>query len=166
TLDDLFQMELRELYDEEQRLVKALPKMAAGASSARLREALEEHLEQTKDHVSRLEECFGDLRTKAETELASGMQGLIQEGERVIHTIEQSPLRDAALIGAAQRVEHYEMAAYGGAISFARLLGHEKIARLLEQTLAEERAAGARLAEIAQGTVNQEALQLGAHQRG
>ena len=93
------------------------------------------------------------------------MKGLIEEGDRFIEKIEQSPLRDAALIGAARRVEHYEIAAYSGAISFARLLGHESHA-LARETLREERETDDKLTEIAESTVNQEALQLGAHQRG
>ena len=110
-------------------------------------------------------ECFRDIGRTADTEMASGMQGLIQEGERFMEQIEQSPLRDSALIGAARRVEHYEIAAYTGAVSFARLLGHQTSARLLEQTLREERETDDKLHEIATTTVNQEALQLGAHQR-
>ena len=165
TLEDLFYKELQGLYDEEQRLVDALPKMARGAASERLREAFQQHLEQTRSHVTRLEECFRDIRRSADTDKASGMKGLIQEGERFMQEIEQSPLRDSALIGAARRVEHYEIAAYTGAVSFARLLGHQKSAQLLEQTLREERETDDKLHEIAATTVNQEALQLGAHQR-
>ncbi len=166
TLEDLFYVELLELYDEERRLVDALPKMARAASSGRLREALEEHLRQTRGHVDRLEECFRDVGKRPKSMEATGMEGLIDEGERVIDTVKQSPLRDAALIGAARRVEHYEIAAYSGAISFARVLGHRSAAELLQQTLDEERAADDNLSEIAETTVNQEALQLGAHQRG
>ena len=115
--------------------------------------------------MTRLEECFRDLGRTAETQTASGMKALIEEGERFMDKIEQSPLRDAALIGAARRVEHYEIAAYTAAISFARVLGHEKSARLLEETLREERETDGKLHQIAEITVNQEALQLGAHQR-
>jgi ferritin-like metal-binding protein YciE len=165
TLEDLLCEELRELYDEEERLVEALPKMVKNSGSARLREAFQQHLEQTKGHVARLEECFRDLGREPDTETADGMKGLVKEGERVIDNIDQSPLRDAALIGAAKRVEHYEIGAYSGAIAFARLLGHQKAAALLEETLGEEREANALLTRIAEETVNQEALQLGAHQR-
>ncbi len=165
TLEDLLHEELRELYDEEQQLVEALPKMARNAASERLREAFREHLEQTREHVTRLEQCFRDLRKKPGKETAAGMKGLIAEGEQMIGEIEQSPLRDAALIGAARRVEHYEIAAYSGAISFARRLGYETTAQLLQQTLREEQETDARLTRIAEGAVNREALQLGAHQR-
>ena len=166
TLDDLLYKELQELYDEEERLTQALPKMARNTGSARLREAFQQHLAQTLEHVSRLEECFRHLGKKRGRETAIGMKGLIQEGEHAIGHIQMSPLRDAALIGAAKRVEHYEMGAYTGTISFARALGHENIATLLEKTLEEERETDAKLTEIAESTVNQEALQLGAHQRG
>lgn len=166
TLDQLFDLELRELYDEEERLVDALPKMARNTASERLRRAFEEHLQQTKEHVRRLEECFREMGRDVQTETSSGMKGLIDQGERIIQTIEESPLRDAALIGAAKCVEHHEIAAYSGAISFARLLGHQKIARLLEDTLREEQETDSKLTQIAESTVNQEALQLGAHQRG
>lgn len=166
TLDDLLYQELQELYDQEERLTQALPKMARNTSSARLREAFQQHLAQTLEHVSRLEECFRRIGKKPSRETAAGMKGLIQEGEHAMGKIDISPLRDAALIGAAKRVEHYEMGAYSGTISFARALGHEAVAGLLEQTLEEERQAEAILTEIAESAVNQGALQLGAHQRG
>jgi ferritin-like metal-binding protein YciE len=166
TLEDLFYEQLQGLYDEEQQLVEALPKMARAAASARLREGFQEHLQQTRSHVTRLEECFREIGRSADTQKASGMKGLIEEGERFMGRIEQSPLRDAALIGAARRVEHYEIAAYTGAISITRVLGHQKSMRLLEETLREERETDSKLHEIAESTVNQEALQLGAHQRG
>ena len=165
TLEDLFYEELRELYDEEQQLVDALPKMSKQSASERLREALEHHVEQTRGHVRRLEECFRDLGQRADSQTANGMKGLIKEGERISGNIEQSALRDAALIGAAKRVEHYEIAAYTGTISFARLLGHENIAGRLEQTLQEEREADSKLTQLAETTVNQEALKLGSQQR-
>jgi ferritin-like metal-binding protein YciE len=165
TLDELLYEKLRELYDEEERLVDALPKMAKNSSSARLREAFEAHLEQTKEHVKRLESCFHDLTRDVESDTANAMKGLIKDGERAIGDIESSPLRDAALIGSAKCVEHYEMAAYEGAILFAKLLGREKVRNLLSQTLEDERQADAKLTEIAETAVNQEALQLGAHQR-
>ncbi|HWC99313.1 MAG TPA: ferritin-like domain-containing protein [Candidatus Sulfopaludibacter sp.] len=164
TLDDLFYEELRELYDEEGRLIEALPKMARGSASEKLRQAFEQHLGQTREHVSRLERCFRELGKSPGGETVNAMKGLIQDGERAIDGIVQSPLRDAALIGAAKRVEHFEMAAYAATISYARLLGYQTIAELLEQTLREEREADAKLTEIAESAVNQEARQLGAHQ--
>jgi len=164
TLEDLFYEELRELYDEEQRLVDALPKMVKNSGSERLRTAFQQHLEQTKIHVTRIEECFSALGRKADTETVDGIKGLVKDGERAIDHIDQSPLRDAALITAGKRVEQYEISAYTDAISFARLLGHERPARLLEETLREEQEATAILTRIGEETVNQEALQLGAHQ--
>lgn len=164
-LDDLLYEGLRQLYDEEQRLVKALPKMVRNAASERLRRALQQHFDQTRAHVTRLEECFRDLGRRPGRRNAIGMEGLIEEGERWVGSIEQSPLRDAALIEAARRVEHYEIAAYSGAASFASFLGREGVGRLLNQTLQEEQETDRELAEIADHTVNQEALQLGAHQR-
>src|ERR1051326_9162255 len=155
TLDDLFYEELSELYDEEGRLVDALPKMARNSSSERLRQAFEQHLGQTLEHVHRLERCFHELGKHAGGETANGMKGLIKDGERAMDGIALSPLRDAALIEAAKRVEHYEIAAYTGTISFARLLGHEEIAGLLEQTLQEEKDTDAKLTEIAESPVNQ-----------
>lgn len=165
TLEDLLHAQLRQLYDEEQRLVDALPKMARHAASERLREAFRQHLEQTRGHVERLKQCFRDVDRKPESETAAGMKGLITEGEQLISEIGQSPLCDAALIGAARRVEHYEIAAYSAVIPIAQLLGYETTARLLEQTLCEEQATDVRLTQIADSTTNQEALQLGAHQR-
>jgi len=165
TMEDLFYEELRELYDEEERLVQALPKMAKNSSSERLREAFRQHADETKTHVTRLEDCFRDLDRDADKETADAMKGLIKDGERVIDDIDMSPLRDVGLIAAAKRVEHYEMASYAAAISFARLLGHEKIAGLLEQTLREERETDSRLTRLADEIVDQEALQLGVSQR-
>jgi ferritin-like metal-binding protein YciE len=128
TLDDLLYEELRELYDEEERLVQALPKMARNSASEQLRQAFEKHLGQTLEHVNRLEQCFRELGKHAGGETVNAMKGLIKDGERTIDAIPLSPLRDAALIGAAKRVEHYEIAAYTGVISFARMLGLESIA--------------------------------------
>ena len=165
TLEDLFAAELGDLYDTEERLIKALPKMAKNSSSERLRTAFERHLEQTREHLRRVEQCFGEIGRNVRGATADGIKGLVEEGERIIGEIEQSPLRDAGLIAAGKRVEHYEIAAYTSAVSIARLLGHEKPAGLLEQTLREERETDEKLTSIAEETVNQEALQLGAHQR-
>src|SRR5262249_41721897 len=110
TMEDLFIEQLQDLYDAEERLVKALPKMAEACTSTELRRAVEEHLEQTVGHVERLEKVFEDLGKKASGETCEAMKGLIEEGEDIIDDIEQSPLRDAGLIAAANRVEHYEMA--------------------------------------------------------
>jgi ferritin-like metal-binding protein YciE len=163
TLDDLFYEELRELYDEEQRLVDVLPKMAKNALSPQLRAAFEQHLQETRTHVTRLEECFRDLGKRADTETASGLKGLVQEGEHLMGNIEESPLRDAALISAAKKVELYENSAYTDAVTFAHLLGRKNCARLLEQTRHEEEQAAAKLTRIGEESVNREALMIGAH---
>ena len=164
TLDDLFLEQLRELYGAEQQLVKALAEMAANAASENLRQAFRQHREQTLEHVHRLEQCFRELGKYGGAETVHAMEGLIQDGERAVQAIVLSPLRDAALIGVARRIEHHEIAAYSGTLSLARLFGWERIAGLLEQTLQEEEKTDATLTQIADTVVNQEALQLGAHQ--
>jgi ferritin-like metal-binding protein YciE len=150
SLSTLFEEELKDIYDAEKRLVKAIPKMAKAASSAELRQALEEHLEVTKGQVQRLEQVFELLGVPAKTKPCAGMKGLIEEGEEVMDEDATETLKDAALIGAAQRVEHYEMAAYGTARTLAERLGNEEAAELLEETLNEEKEADEKLTEIAQ----------------
>ena len=129
SLNVLFQEELKDIYDAEKRLVRALPKMAKAASAAELRQALEEHLEVTKGHVQRLEQVFELLGVPAKAKPCAGMKGLIEEGEEVLGEDASEALMDAAIIGAAQRVEHYEMAAYGTARTFAERLGNERSRR-------------------------------------
>jgi ferritin-like metal-binding protein YciE len=163
TLDDLFYDELRELYDEEKRLLEALPKMARSSASESLRRALEQHVGQTLEHVHRLEQCFRDLGRHTGAGTANAMKGLIKDGEKLMDGIAASPLRDIALIGAARRVEQYEIASYSESISMARLLGHENIAQILEETLHEEQAADEELNRIGVSGVNNEARQFGAH---
>src|ERR1700676_1498642 len=140
-LDQLFEEELRDIYDAEIQLVKALPKMAKAASSEELREALTEHLEQTKGQVQRLEEIFESLGVKPKGKPCAGMKGLIAEGQEVMEEDATEEMMDAALIGAAQRVEHYEIAAYGTARTFAEQLGNDEAAELLQLTLTEEKEA-------------------------
>jgi ferritin-like metal-binding protein YciE len=164
-LEDLFYAQVSELKDVEERLIKALPKMAGAASSENLRRAFQDHLEQTKNHSRRLDQVFQDIGKKEDTKTSDAMKGLIDQGDDVVSHIEQSPLRDAGLISAGNRVEHFEIAAYGTLATMARLLGHNRSAQLLEQTLNEEKEADAKLTRIAEQTVNQEALQLGAHQQ-
>lgn len=164
TFEDLFYMEIQELYDVEARLIKALDKMAKAAQSGRLREAFNEHKEETKEHHARLEEIFRDIGRARGSKAAEGIQGLIEEGEKVVSELEQSALRDALLVAAGNRVEHYEIASYGTAVAHAHLLGYTQSATLLEKTLDEEKATDARLSRIAETLVNREALQLGAHQ--
>ena len=157
TLQSLFVQELRALLDAEKQLVRTLPRMARMATSPTLSSALREHLEETRGHVSRLEQALESLGLRASSKKCVGMQGLIEDGEETIDEAEDGPVRDAALIGAAQRTEHYEMAGYGTARTFATLLGHAGIASVLETTLNEEKAADAKLTTIAEAMVNPEA---------
>jgi ferritin-like metal-binding protein YciE len=150
TLQTLLEEELKDIYDAEKRLVKALPKMAKAANSPELKQALEEHLEVTKTQVQRLEQAFELLDKPAKSKPCAGMKGLIEEGEEVLGQDAADDLMDAAIIGAAQRVEHYEMAAYGTARTFAERLGHMEVAGLLEETLNEEKEADEKLTEISE----------------
>ena len=146
-LRDLYIEELRDLYDAENQLIKALPKMAEAATSAQLRSGFEEHLEQTRGHAQRIEEIFNELGEKAKGKKCKGMQGLVKEGEDLVGDFEGDVL-DAALISAAQRVEHYEIAAYGTVRAFANILGDTEAATLLEQTLEEEKETDRKLTEL------------------
>jgi ferritin-like metal-binding protein YciE len=147
-LEQLLQEELRDIYDAEKQLVKAIPKMAKAASSTELRDALNEHLEVTHGHVQRLEKAFEMLGTKAKGKTCAGMKGLTAEGEEVIGEEATNEMRDLAIIGAAQRVEHYEIAAYGTARTFAEHLGKAEVAELLQETLTEEAEADEKLTQI------------------
>jgi ferritin-like metal-binding protein YciE len=157
TLQSLFVEELRDLLDAEKQLVRTLPKLARMATAPTLAAAFREHLEETRGHVSRLEQALEGLGLRASSKKCVGMQGLIEDGQESIEKAEDGPVRDAALIGAAQRAEHYEMAGYGTARTFATLLGHTEIASMLESTLDEEKAADAKLTGIAEAMVNPEA---------
>ena len=148
TLKDLYIDELKDLYSAENQLVKALPKMAKAATSPDLRAGFEDHLEQTKNHVQRLETIFQQLGESPKGKKCKGMEGLIEEGSEAIEEYE-GELLDAALIGAAQRVEHYEMAGYGCVRTYADLLGETKAVALLQKTLDEEGAADEKLTAIA-----------------
>jgi ferritin-like metal-binding protein YciE len=161
TMEDLFLEQIEDLYDAERRLVKALPKMADATTSTTLRQAFQSHLLETEGHVSRLETIFRLLNKDAKAETCDAMKGLISEGEDVVGNIDESPLRDAGLIAAANRVEHYEIAAYGSARTFAQILGLDQAAALLEQTLQEEKKADQKLTKLAEGMVNEEALRSG-----
>jgi ferritin-like metal-binding protein YciE len=157
TIEDLFVDEIQDLYDAEQRLVKALPKMAEASTNSELRSAFEQHLQQTEGHVQRLEQVFAEVGQDPKKKTCEAMKGLIKEGEEMMD-IDQTAVRDAALIGAANRVEHYEIAAYGTARTLATALGLAESAELLEATLEEEKQADAKLTQIAEQTVNQQAL--------
>ncbi|HVN93009.1 MAG TPA: ferritin-like domain-containing protein [Terracidiphilus sp.] len=158
-LKELYIDELKDLYSAENQLVKALPKMAKAASSEDLRAGFEEHLEQTKGHVQRLETIFQNLGESPKGKKCNGMEGLIEEGSEAIGDYEDS-IRDAALIGAAQRVEHYEIAAYGTVIALAKQVGEDEAVSALEETLEEEKETDAKLTELSE-TVNAEAAEGG-----
>jgi ferritin-like metal-binding protein YciE len=157
TLQALFVAELRDLLDAEKQLARTLPKLAKMATAETLATAFREHLEQTREHITRLEQGFERLGLRASSKKCVGMQGLIEDGQESIDEAEDGPVRDAALIAAAQRAEHYEMAGYGTARTFAALLGHTDVASLLERTLDDEKATDARLTGIAEAMVNPEA---------
>jgi ferritin-like metal-binding protein YciE len=157
SLDGLLVEQLQDLYDAEQRLTQALPKMAAAAHNASLRSAFEEHLRQTKNQVTRLEHVFQALGQGAKSKTCEAMKGLIAEGDEMVNAKGDPDVKDAALIACAQRVEHYEIAGYGSARTFARRLGKPEAARLLQETLDEEAAADRRLTQIAESTVNPKA---------
>jgi ferritin-like metal-binding protein YciE len=158
SLHKLYLEELRDLYSAENQLVKALPKMAKGASSDELREAFESHLEQTKEHVERLTEIFDRLEEKPTGKTCKAMKGLIEEGSEMLEQEGDESVIDAGLIAAAQRVEHYEIAGYGTVRTFANLLGEDEAAELLQQTLDEEGETDKQLSELAEGIVNEKAL--------
>src|SRR4026207_1150385 len=138
TLQKLYTDELRDLYNAENQLLKALPKMAKAASSEELKEAFEQHLEQTKGHVKRLEQVFAGLDEKPKGKTCRAMKGLIEEGSEILEEDGENSVRDAGIIVAAQKVEHYEIAGYGSVRTFAHLLGQNKAAELLQTTLDEE----------------------------
>ena len=151
TLQDLYVEELRDIYNAENQLVKALPKMAEGASSDELRQGFEEHLEQTKGHAERIEQIFEQLGEKVKGKKCKAMEGLVKEGAETLEEDMNEDVKDAALIAAAQRVEHYEIAGYGTARTYANLLGHDEAVSLLEQTLEEEKETDAKLTQLAEG---------------
>lgn len=163
SLDDLFVDELRDLYSAENQIIKALPKMIKAASSAELRNAFEEHLQQTKEHAQRLEQIFDQLDASPKGKKCKGMEGLIEEGKEIIEDAVEPSVCDAALIAAAQRVEHYEMAGYGCARTYANMLGKEDAAGLLQQTLAEEKETDEKLTHIAEDAINVQAVGAGNH---
>jgi ferritin-like metal-binding protein YciE len=153
-LDKLLEMQLQDLYSAEDQLISALPKMAEAASSSELKHAFRSHLMETKQHKIRLEKALKELGKKVKSEKCDAMKGLIAEGQEVIDADGDASVKDAALIAAAQRVEHYEIAGYGCVRTFARLLKHAYVVELLEETLKEEAAADKKLTQIAEKSVN------------
>jgi ferritin-like metal-binding protein YciE len=159
TLQDLFVDQLRDLYNAENQLVKALPKMAKSADSEELKTAFEEHLEETKGHVERIEQIFERIGAKPGGKTCKAMKGLVEEGSEMMREDAEPPVMDAGLIAAAQRVEHYEMAGYGCVVNYAKLLGDEEAADLLQETLQEEMAADKKLTRLAESGINKRAMQ-------
>jgi ferritin-like metal-binding protein YciE len=154
TLHNLFEEELKDVLSAEKQLVKALPKMAKGASSEELKAGFEEHLEQTKTHVERLEQVFQLLDKTPRSKKCAAMEGLIEEGSELLEEDSEPDVLDAALICAAQKVEHYEIATYGTLVTWAKQLGLDDAANLLAQTLDEEKETDARLTELAEAGIN------------
>lgn len=158
SMTELLVTEIRDLYDAEKRLTKAIPRMSKKASNRELKTALNDHLKETQQQVRRLERAFRHLGETPRGKACAGMRGIVEEGDEHVGEEYGDPsLRDTMIIGSAQRVEHYEMAAYMGAISHARLLGLDQVKDLLEETLAEEKAADKKLMSIAESSVHREA---------
>jgi ferritin-like metal-binding protein YciE len=155
TLEDLLVEQVRDLYDAEKQLVRALPKMAEAASSEDLQQAIQSHLEETKNQVSRLERVFDELDKPAKGRACKAMRGLVEEGDEALDGSLRTPLTDLAIIAAAQRVEHYEISGYGTARAMALQLGQETVASLLEETEEEEKAADTKLTDIATDLMGQ-----------
>jgi ferritin-like metal-binding protein YciE len=153
-LQDLFEHELKDIYHAEKQLVKALPKMAKGAMSEKLRAGIEEHLEQTKGHVERLEEVFGLIDVAPRGKKCEAMEGLVEEGSSILQEEDESDVRDAAIIAASQKIEHYEIASYGTLVAWAKLLELSEAEQLLQETLDEEKETDVKLTELAESEIN------------
>ncbi|MEP7265437.1 MAG: ferritin-like domain-containing protein [Bacteroidota bacterium] len=158
-LQKLFEEELKDIYWAEKALTKAIPKMIKNATSEELIEALENHLEETQNHVTRVEQVFEIIGKKATAKKCEAMEGLIKEAEEIMAECEEGAMRDAGIISAGQKVEHYEIATYGTLRQFATTLGMDDAAELLEETLDEEKAADETLTEVAESAVNVEAAE-------
>jgi ferritin-like metal-binding protein YciE len=158
SLRDLFIEQLQDLYDAEQRITKALPKMEKAATSPELKAAFRKHLKETEGQVERLEQIFEHLGEKAKVKTCKAMQGLIAEGEETIKEDAEDAVKDAALIAAAQRVEHYEMAGYGTVRSYAKILKETACLKLIEATFKEEEATDEALSELAESVINLQAV--------
>lgn len=156
TLRELFIDEMQDLHSAEQQITKALPKLIKASHNPQLKQAFEHHLEETRNHVTRLEQIFQRMNERPKGKTCEGMKGLIKEGEERVSDGGENEVLDAGIISAAQRVEHYEIAAYGSARTYAELLGDQEAVRLLNQTLEEEKAADSKLNQVAR-TVNIEA---------
>ena len=157
TLHDAFIDELRDAYDAEKQLTKALPKLVKKARSKELKSAFESHLKETENHVRRLERVFDSIGKKASGKHCNGMAGIIEEGKNVMDEGFEESAMDACLIAGGQRAEHYEMAAYGSLIAWAKAMGHDDAVGLLEETLEEEESADEKLTSLAEGGINERA---------
>jgi len=159
-LQEFFVSQLQDIYWAEKKLVKTLPKLEEAANTQKLKEAFRNHLSQTEEHVSRLEQVFSSIGEEAKAQKCPAMAGIVEEGEEIIdETEEGTATRDAALILAGQKAEHYEIASYGGLAQLARVLGHEEAVQLLETTLQEEKETDALLTQIAESNINEKAGQ-------
>ena len=158
TLKDLFIDELRDTLSAEKQLVKALPKMAEAASSPALRKGFEKHLRETENQVERLKQVFESINETARAKTCKAMEGLVEEGAEIIKEDADPEVRDAALIAAAQKVEHYEIAAYGTLATWAKMLNYKKALSLLVKSLDEEKAADEKLTELAETMINESAI--------
>ena len=158
SLDDLLRQEMRDLLDGETQITKALPRMARAAESGSLRAAMEQHLRETEGQIERLNRAFGELGETPRRKTCQGIKGLIDEAKELMSELGTGPVLDAALIAAAQKVEHYEIAAYGTARTHAEMLGFRKVAKLLQQTLNEEGATDKKLTQLAENVINYEAV--------
>jgi ferritin-like metal-binding protein YciE len=159
TLHDAFIDELRDTYDAEKQLTKALPKLAKAATNAKLRAAFESHLQETQRQIARLEQVFESLDEKVRGKHCDGIAGIIEEGKSIMEEDFDETTMDACLIAAGQRAEHYEMAAYGTLVAWAQAMGHNEAAALLQETLEEEKAADEKLTTIAESGINQDAAE-------
>jgi len=166
TLHDAFLDELRDAYDAEKQLLKALPKLAKAAESDELRTAFKTHLKETQGHADRLEQVFASLDEKVRGKHCDGMAGIIEEGKAVLEEDFEGTTLDACLIASAQRAEHYEMAAYGTLVAWAKAMGHDQAAGLLEEILEEEKATDIKLTQIAESGINQEAAEMAHGENG
>ncbi len=164
TMQDLFVHSLRDMYHAEKQLVRALPKMAKAAKSDGLREAITLHLDETKNHVERLTQVFDTIDTTARGVRCEAIEGLVEEAKEILDEVQDPEVKDAGIILASQKVEHYEIASYGSLATMARMLGHDKAAQLLDETLAEEKHADQKLNELALSDINKRAAKSHAKQ--
>jgi ferritin-like metal-binding protein YciE len=164
SMQDLFLNELKDLYNAEKQILRALPRMAKAAEAPALQQAFTKHLRETEGHVRRLERIFKSLGEAARGKKCKGMEGLIEEGKEILEEEGAPEVIDAALISAAQRVEHYEIAAYGCLRAYAQLLGYDEADQLLKQTLQEEEATDEALSALGEGGINQAAAAVGAEE--